>query len=64
MWGNINPLRDIEIVNYELILSDLEIVETRLQKIEKKAVTSNDKESLYEVNYLKRLKIILVKQKC
>ena len=33
--GTINPKRDIEIVNYELILSDLEIVENRLNKIEK-----------------------------
>ena len=52
--GTINPKRDIEIVNYELILSDLEIVENRLNKIEKKAITSNDKEGL-----LKKLKDIL-----
>lgn len=38
--GTIDPKRDIEIVNYELILSDLEIVENRLNKIEKKATTS------------------------
>lgn len=57
--GNINPTRDIEIVNYELILSDLEIVENRLQKIEKKAVTSNDKEGLFEVALLKKAKEIL-----
>ena len=36
--GNIDPTRDIEIVNYELILSDLEIVEGRLSRIEKKAL--------------------------
>ena len=54
--GTINPRRDIEIVNYELILSDLEIVENRLAKIEKKAVTTNDKDSLYEVALLKRAK--------
>ena len=57
--GSINPIRDIEIVNYELILSDLEIVEGRLSRIEKKAVTSNDKEGLYEVALLKRLQEIL-----
>src|SRR5574344_697503 len=57
--GNIDPTRDIEIINYELILSDLEIVENRLQKIEKKAVTSNDKESLVEVELLKKIKNIL-----
>ena len=53
--GNIDPIRDIEIVNYELILSDLEIVEGRLNRIEKKAVTTNDKELLFEVDLLKKL---------
>lgn len=57
--GTIDPIRDIEIVNYELILSDLEIVENRLAKIEKKATTSNDKDGLYEVSLLKKLKEIL-----
>ena len=57
--GTIDPIRDIEIVNYELILSDLEIVENRLAKIEKKATTSNDKEGLYEVSLLKKLKEIV-----
>ena len=52
--GNIEPTRDIEIINYELILSDLEIVENRLQKIEKKATTTNDKDGLYEVELLKK----------
>ncbi len=54
--GNIEPRRDIEIVNYELILSDLEIVENRLSKIEKKATTTNDKEALKEVAVLKKAK--------
>ena len=57
--GSLDPTRDIEIVNYELILSDLEIVENRLSKIEKKATTSNDKDGLYEVALLKKLKDIL-----
>ncbi len=57
--GNIDPIRDIEIVNYELILSDLEIVEGRLNRIEKKAVTTNDKELLFEVDLLKKLINIL-----
>ena len=57
--GNIDPRRDIEIVNYELILSDLEIVENRIGKIEKKAVTTNDKESLFEVATLKKAKEVL-----
>ena len=52
--GSVDPKRDVEIVNYELILSDLEIVENRLGKIEKKAVTTNDKEGLFEVSVLKK----------
>ena len=59
--GDINPLRDIEIINYELILSDLEIVETRIGKIEKKAQTTNDKDSLKEVALLKKCKEKLLK---
>ena len=53
--GNIDPTRDIEIINYELILSDLEIVENRLSKIEKKASTTNDKELQAEVALLKKV---------
>ena len=54
--GGIDPRRDIEIVNYELMLSDLEIIENRLSKIEKKAVTTNDKDALFEVELLKKAK--------
>ena len=58
--GSINPRRDIEIVNYELILSDLEIIDNRIGKIEKKAVTTNDKEALFEVATLKKAKDIAI----
>ena len=33
--GNIDPIRDIEIINVELIMSDLEIVENRINRIGK-----------------------------
>ena len=51
-----NPTRDIEIIDVEFIFCDLEVVENRLGKIEKKALTSKDKESIKEVELLKRLK--------
>ncbi len=54
--GEINPVRDIETINLELSLADLEIIENRILKIEKKAVTSNDKASLLEVEILKKAK--------
>ena len=33
--GEVNPLRDVETINLELILSDLELVEKRLEKARK-----------------------------
>lgn len=59
--GNTDPLRDIDIINVELILSDLDIVETRLGKIEKKALTTRDKESMIELNLLYKLRENLTK---
>lgn len=53
--GVIDPISDIEVINLELILADLEVVEKRLPKIEKKAQLKVDQESVYEYNILKRL---------
>ena len=54
--GNVDPIRDIEIINLELILADLEIIENRIDKISKKAETTKDKEALQEVATLKKAK--------
>lgn len=54
--GKTNPIRDIEIINVELILADLEIIENRLGKILKKAETTKDKEAVLEVNTLTKAK--------
>ena len=53
--GSTDPIRDIEIINVELVLSDLEIIENRLAKIEKKAQSSKDKDALLEVSILKKI---------
>jgi GTP-binding protein YchF len=60
--GKCDPIRDVEIINTELILADLEIVESRLGKIEKKAETTKDKEAISEVNALKKSKEALEKE--
>ena len=52
----IDPIRDIEIINLELAISDLEIIENRISKIQKKAETNRDKDALLEVEILKRAK--------
>lgn len=54
--GKTDPIRDIEIINVELILADLEIIENRLGKILKKAETTKDKEAVLEVNTLTKAK--------
>lgn len=37
--GNVNPLRDIEVINTELILADIQAVENRVMRLEKLAKT-------------------------
>lgn len=54
--GNIDPIRDIEIINLELAIADLEIINNRIDKIKKKAQTNRDKEALIEVNCLEKCK--------
>ena len=53
--GNVDPIRDIEIINLELIMADLQTVENRLSKIERKAMTNKDKEAMAEVAVLKKV---------
>ena len=56
--GDVDPIRDVETINLELIFADLETVEKRIGKIEKKA-KSGDKESKSELDILVPLKDIL-----
>jgi len=56
--GNINPLRDIEIINLELILADLETVTKRKNNIIRE-VKKGDKEALIENKALEKLKKVL-----
>jgi hypothetical protein len=51
--GSVNPLRDIETINLELIFSDLEILERRKSKTIKSA--KNDKAMAKETEILERL---------
>ena len=55
--GGIGPLRDIETINFELIFSDIEILERRIAKTAKAA--NNDKTLRKELEILKQLKEIL-----
>ncbi len=52
--GSVNPLRDIETINLELIFSDLEVLERRLAKVIKAA--RMDKTAAKEQDFLERIK--------
>ena len=52
--GKINPLSDKEVVEYELILKDIEIIEKRLDKI-KKTLRSGSNESKKEIDILEKV---------
>ena len=52
--GNIDPVRDIEIVTTELVLADLEAVHKRLEKISRD-VKRGDKHALLEAHLLQQL---------
>ena len=55
--GSVDPLRDIETINLELIFSDLEILERRISKTAKSA--TNNKEMKKELEVLQELKAVL-----
>lgn len=57
--NSVDPVRDIEIINLELVLADLESVNKRLGKVETKARVSKDKESVYETTLLHEIKSAL-----
>lgn len=59
--GSIDPLRDIETINYELIFSDLDILERRIAKVSRGA--RNDKALAKELTLLEGIKAHLEQSK-
>lgn len=53
--GKIDPIRDIETINLELIFADLETVEKRIEKVQRQA-KSREKHFLDELAVLERIK--------
>lgn len=53
--GSVDPLRDIDIINTELLLSDFESIEKRLQRLEKTAKNTQDKKIKLEYDVLKKI---------
>ena len=59
--GSIDPLRDIETINLELIFADLEVIERRIAKTVRTA--KNDKNAAKELDLLKRIKAFLEEER-
>ena len=59
--GSIDPMRDIETINLELIFSDLEVLERRIAKTVK--LSRNDKTAAKELDLLNRVKAHLEENK-
>lgn len=55
--GSVNPLRDIETINLELIFSDIEMLERRLQRVQKAA--KGDKSLAAEVELIQKAMAVL-----
>lgn len=59
--GNVDPKRDVETINIELIMADLESVEKRIARVENKARINKDGETVAEYNVLKLIQEQLLK---
>jgi GTP-binding protein YchF len=56
--GKINPLKDIEVINLELILADLQTVTKRLANLQRE-VKSGKKEAIIENGLVEKIKVAL-----
>ena len=55
--GSIDPARDIEIINLELVLSDIEVLDRRIEKVKKQLKA--DKKYQAELDFFERVKSTL-----
>jgi GTP-binding protein YchF len=54
--GSVDPLRDIDVINTELMLADLDSIEKRFQKLEKTAKNTQDKNLKQDFEVTKKMK--------
>ncbi len=58
VYGNVDPMRDIAVINLELILADFETVTKRLSNLQKD-VKKGDKDAVMEDDILRRVEKVL-----
>lgn len=54
--GTVDPVRDKEIIDYELQIKDLETIDSRIQRVQKQAQTGGDKQAKLVYDVLARFK--------
>ena len=54
--GSVDPVRDKEIIDYELLLKALETIESRISRVQKQAQTGGDKQAKIQYEVLCRYK--------
>ena len=59
--GSVDPLRDMEIINTELMLADFDTVDKKLKRIEKQAKSTTDKKLKMDFEVTKKLHDALAK---
>ncbi len=59
--GSVDPIRDIDVINLELVMADLEVVNKRMEKVATKARVNKDKESTLEMSILTPLQEAFLK---
>ena len=59
--SSIDPVRDKETLDTELILKDLEVAENRLEKLEREARSGTNKQAVAEKNLIEKVKNVLAK---
>lgn len=57
--NSIDPIRDIEIINLELVMADIETISNRIGKVSSKATINKDKEAIFELAALNKIKEVL-----
>ena len=60
--GSVSPMRDLETINLELIFSDIEMLDRRIDRVKK--AMKGDKSLAAEAELLERIKAVLEEGKC
>jgi obg-like ATPase 1 len=61
--GDVNPVRDLEIISEELRLKDIEFLNVHLDKLEKLVIRGSDKKLKPEYETLLKVKMVLIEDK-